>query len=139
MRYFGKKYGYYPADIKEAYEVDKLSDDFYDNFNAFFGPMFFPPGPAQDGAIEGAVAAATKFCKMNEARLAKGQFMMGPKLYIIDFWLGGLYTNIIANPDCYGREQWAAFLKAHPAYDAYGKRFAAANKEYLDRRGPSPT
>ena len=69
MRYFGKKYGYYPADIKEAYEVDRMSDDFYDNINAFFAPFLCPPGPDQDKAIEGAVNAAAKLCMMSESKL----------------------------------------------------------------------
>lgn len=139
MRYIGKKYGYYPADAKDAYEVDKLSDDFYDKFNALFGPGFCPAGSeAQKQATVGAVAAMSSMCKDIAPRLAKGQFLFGSKLCTVDFWFGGVYTNIMTNPDAYGREEWAAFLKAHPAFEAYGKRFAEANADYLGRRHSAP-
>ena len=138
MRYFGKKYGYYPTDAKECYEVDKMSEDFYDQFDLFFTPMFCPPGPVQDGATEKAIAALAKMCKEWEPRMAKGQFLFGAKMMTIDFWFGALYTNIIVNPDCNCRDQWTAFLKAHPVYEKYGERFAAANAEYIGRRGSSP-
>ena len=137
MRYGAKKYGYYPTDAKECYEVDKLCEDYYDIIDKFFAPIFCAPGADQDAAAAKAIECLGKLCKDLEPRMNKGQFLMGSKLMIIDFWVGGLYCNIMTNSKCYCQDQWAAFLKAHPIFDAYGKRFAEANKEYLSMRPDS--
>ena len=43
LRYLGVKYGYYPTDPVEAYEVDKVTDDYYDNFNTYTAGFLVPP------------------------------------------------------------------------------------------------
>ena len=64
--------------------------------------------------------------------------MVGDKLTCADFWIGGLYTNYANNPNCYTPERWAALLNDFPAFKAYGERFAAENKAWLDSRIQCP-
>ena len=60
--------------------------------------------------------------------------MIGDRLTVADFWIGGLYTNGFDNDKVFMKERWAALLKQYPAFEAYGKRFTFANKAYLARR-----
>ena len=64
--------------------------------------------------------------------------MAGYKLTIADFWIGGLYTNYMTNPDSFGRRQFLDLLQYYPDFEAYGKRYAEANKDYLAKRPQYP-
>ena len=61
-------------------------------------------------------------------------FLCGSKLTLGDFILGGMYTNVFCNDQLYCADQWKALLKDHEGYEAYGKRFAAEFKDYLEKR-----
>ena len=40
VRYLGKKYGYYPTDVDDAYKVDALVDLYLDYLPKFYQPYF---------------------------------------------------------------------------------------------------
>lgn len=67
------------------------------------------------------------------------QFLFGNKLSIADFWIGQIYTNYFNNPAvAYGADRWTEALKNYPTYEAYGKRFAKENEEFIKNRPPRP-
>ena len=69
-----------------------------------------------------------KFLNIVEPILANGQYLCGENLSSADFWIGGLYTNFIANEHVgFTKERWLASTNDYPNFKAYGERFAAAN------------
>ena len=65
----------------------------------------------------------------------KGEFLVGDKLTIADFALGGIYTNYLANEHIsFAKDRFAEFLSKHPYFEEYGKRYTAAVSDYLDSR-----
>ena len=42
MRYLGAKLGYYPTDLEQAYQVDKICEDFYDIIGEIAAPTLMP-------------------------------------------------------------------------------------------------
>ena len=77
---------------------------------------------------------APKFLTVIEPMCAKSKFLTGDNLTTCDFWIGGLYTNFLANPQCFAPERWAALLAKFPNFKAYGERYAEANKAFLESR-----
>ena len=139
MRLFGMKYGYYPLDIQEQYEVDMLSDFFNEIFNDLAGPALAPDEATKNAAIKKVFEQRLPYIMtVIKPRLDKGGWLVGNRMSTADFWYGTMYTSLIANPNAYGRTEFGAFLKANPSFEAYGKRFAAEHKRYLDSRQPSP-
>ena len=137
MRYFAAKYEFYPTDNDEKYEMDRVAEDFYDVFQAIMDASLLA---LSDDIVEKQKYAIDKFAafvKKIEPRLTK-DFLFGAKQSMVDFWIGSIYVNYAINPDAFGRDLWAEFCKANPKYEEYGKRFAAANKKYLEERKPSP-
>ena len=64
---------------------------------------------------------------------------MGNKLTIADFWIGGLYTNLINNPNkTFAHDKWDKVLEDFPNFKAYGERFAKANESHMSTRGQYP-
>ena len=71
--------------------------------------------------------------------LKEGEWLVGNKLTLADFWIGGLYTNYFANPNVGHSKEWfAETLAKYPAFEAYGKKFAEANAEHLAKRPDAP-
>lgn len=96
MRMVGAKHGYYPEDPMQAYQCDFLSDLYYDYFDKFVNFLMAPDKQA-DGAAD-QIALVRKVMAFFEPFAAKGKFMVGDKLCVCDFWIGGFYTNIISKP-----------------------------------------
>ena len=71
-------------------------------------------------------------------RLARGGWLVGRRMTIVDYLIGSIYTDRATNELCYGRDEWASFLRKYQDFEAYGKRFAAENSEYLSSRKPRP-
>ena len=75
----------------------------------------------------------------NAAPYFESDFLVGDKLTIADFWIGGLYTNYLANDlNTYAKDEFANLLSKHPVFEAYGKRYAEANKAFLESRAQYP-
>lgn len=92
-----------------------------------FGDDLKLPVPIPNNAIP-------KWIEFLEPYLNDGEFLCGEKLTIADFVIGGLYTNTITNEKSGGKEKWSDLLKKYPKFEAYGERFAEANKMYLTTR-----
>ena len=48
--------------------------------------------------------------------------------------MGGMYTNTFTHHAFYTNGEWDKLAQKFPNFDAYGKRFAAANQKWLDAR-----
>ena len=76
-----------------------------------------------------------KYLAKLEPYVSKGEFIAGNKLSSADFVVGGLYVNYFVNKDCpFAAEEFAKILEEFPNFKAYGERFVAANKSYLETR-----
>ena len=61
----------------------------------------------------------------------------GNRIYMCDFYVGSLYTDVLGNKDSYlTHEQKRQILDKAPNFEAYGKRFEQANKTWLKKRTP---
>ena len=138
-RFVAKKFGYYPTDDVQALEVDMIIDSTYcdkDVFMKIMGPNF-----AKEEEKEAKIKAAFEeglpaLLKVIDPYLGDG-WLVGDKLSLADFFIGATYVNCMTNPKArFGVEdgKWKAWLEANPKFDAYGKRFAAELKDYLDNR-----
>ena len=109
---------------------------YYDSFDKLSGFLLQPPDKQAEGKAE-QMALVRKILTNFEPFCAKGQFLVGPKLCVCDFWVAGLACNIMCAPFWAGGP-WDEIKKEFPAYCAYAMRFMAANKEYLESRAKSP-
>lgn len=76
-----------------------------------------------------------KFLNEIEERCGAGEFILGPELQMADFYIGGLYTNLLANDSSYlSQDLRNSVLDKFPNFKAYGLKFAAANQQWLDSR-----
>ena len=78
----------------------------------------------------------TKF----ETCLGDSKFLCGDELTVYDFSVGGVFTNLILNPNAKDAEGWKKAFEAAPErVKKYALDFQAAMKEYLDKRGYTNT
>lgn len=59
----------------------------------------------------------------------------GSKIYMCDFYVGHVYCDLFDNPGSWlKQEDKDRILSAAPNFVAYGKRFIAENKTWLEKR-----
>ena len=139
MRYLGMKTGCYPTDPAVAYDNDRICEDWNDYIGGFGGVFFKKP----EDRPEAAAAIWTKaeaFAESLRPFLEKKTtgFLFGDKPMTADFWVGNLCVTYGMNFDLFGEAPIKAFFAKYPWLEAYGKRFYAANKAYLDSRPKCP-
>jgi len=61
------------------------------------------------------------------SQLARGEWLVGNKMTIVDFWVAGcLYTGILGNPHSeYPKEQREEILDLFPHFRKYGERYSS--------------
>ena len=136
VRYIGMQHGYYPIDADEAQHVDELCDGFNDILGVVYKPHF--TAPAERDTSKFFNETLPNYLNIIDSECARGNFIAGEKLTIADFMVGSLYVNYFTNPQVYEPENWEKVLAKFPNFKAYGERFAAANKVYLDQRPKYP-
>jgi glutathione S-transferase len=135
-RYLAVTHGYYPKDPMEAFKVDQLIDRYADVGNNIYKPMFLKDQAEIDEKVKDAVEGyVPKFLdEINDK--CKDGWLVGDKISLADFFVGGLYTNYLANENItFGKEGWASVLEKYPNFKAYGERYAAENAQHLSTRG----
>ena len=139
LRMLAQKHGFYPEDPLEAAQVDEYLDAFDGVIPKFAGPFFMPENQRETGSAELFSTIAPTFLKALDGAFSKGGFMVGDKLTAADFVIGGLYTNYFNNQNVgYCKDKFEAVRDAHPNFKAYGDRFTAEMKSYLDSRPSCP-
>ena len=134
LRMLGKMHGYYPGDPVMAAQVDGLLDTYTDFFPKFTTP-FTKQGDEQKQLMkENVETHLPKLMALLEPYL-DGTWLVGDKITIADFYIGGIYTNYMNNPALgYCKDEWANTKKSYPKFVAYGERYAAENAKYLASR-----
>ena len=133
IRFLGHKLGFYPADAMEAYKVDQLMDDFIDVIGKVYKPHFAQDKESMYPEIFDKVVPS--FLARIDERCAAGEFLVGKNLTCADFYIGGLYTNYLANDNIsFAKEQFAACLEKFPNFKAYGERYVAATQKWQTDR-----
>lgn len=66
------------------------------------------------------------------------KFLLGDQLLLCDFVVGTFYTDVVANPLAYGRDQYAKLLEENPGFKKFGENYKAALGDYVDKREPKP-
>ena len=80
-----------------------------------------------------------KFTAVVEPIAAKGEWIAGPTLTMADFWIGGLYTNFINNPNItIAQDNWVGLKDTYSRFKAYGEKFAVIVKKRSDSIGQCP-
>ena len=109
-----------------------MCDGFNDVLAVIYKPHFTAPADRDTSNIFEKVLP--KYLQIIDPECARGGFIAGDKLTIADFFIGSLYVNYFNNPETFEQENWAKVLANFPNFKAYGERFAAANKAYLETR-----
>jgi len=137
-RYLGSVHGYYPEDARLAYEVDYLLEGQDALLSVIYKPMFAKTNEEKEEMIKKIFdEALPKFLNVVEPLCAKGQWIVGEKLTIADFWIGGIYTNFINEKELpFAKDKWATCLDNFPHFKAYGEKFSEEMKVWLEYRKP---
>ena len=62
----------------------------------------------------------------------KSGWLVGNKISLADFWVGGLYTNWMNSQHAaYGKDQWPELLAKYPNFKAYGERYSKEISKHL--------
>ena len=131
LRFAGKRAGYYPTNVYQAFKVDSLMDTYSDCRAKLAGPFFARPAAHEAMFKEIFETAIPKFLDKIDQRCSEGEFLVGNTLTIADFYIGGLYTNYLANPNgTFAMDKRAAILEKYPNFKAYGERYAEATKAW---------
>lgn len=142
MRTLGAKHGYYPDDPMCAYVCDMLYDTYKCYFNPIHGPGLTMNAEQKEAHKTDYFCMIDKFMCCFEAHCKKKtcEFLCCDKLCICDFQLGAFYVDLMNNPNVgiYSRVEWDAVKAKYPCFCAFGDKFAAANKTYLDKRPVRP-
>ncbi len=134
LRYLGKKHGYYPTDVDEAYLVDSILDAGMDFYNPYV-PYFFAQGDeAKKAEREKFYKNVPGFLKVFEARIKSNpksqEFMVGDKWTIADFLFLALDLAILS------QAQHSEFMNAElgkvPTFKSYLLKRRADMKTYFD-------
>ena len=51
------------------------------------------------------------------------KFLLGDKPLLCDFVVGSFYTDLVDNPNAYGREDFNRVCRENPAFKAFGENF----------------
>ena len=136
-RYIAKKFGYYPDDAETAYHIDNCIDIVKDYDMEIVKPIWAPPETKEQLENDVFEKHMPKFLAALDKYIRDDGFLVGDKLTLADFVIGGFYCNLMTNPKGrFGIEdgKWADFLAKNPKWDNYGKRFSAAIKDWLEKR-----
>lgn len=104
-RHIGIKLGYYfdedSRNIKTREMIDSYLNSFNKVFESFVESIQFQGSPGQKNELLGdqIKRAIPNYIETINLRLADGEWLVGNKITIADFWVAGiLYTNVLANP-----------------------------------------
>lgn len=138
MRYLGAIHGYYPADARQAYEIDYLIEGHEALLSVIYKPQFAKNNEEREEQIKKIFdEALPKFLSVVEPICAKGEWICGKDLTIADFWIGGIYTNYINDKSItYAQDKWPTCLDKYPNFKAYGEKFSEAMNVRLEYRMP---
>ena len=115
-----------------------LVDCYMDVLGKFYGPFFAPEEKRPEMVKDIMEKIIPTLMKTLEPYLG-GTFLVGDKITVADFWIGGLYTNFMNHAEIgFGAEDWAKAKADYPKFAAYGERFAAENAAYLSSRAVAP-
>ena len=138
-RYIGSLHGYYPTDPRLALEVDYLLEGYESLLSVIYKPFFAKPEDQSELLTKIFDQALPKFLGVVEPLCAKGNWVVGSDLTVADFWIGGLYTNFINNPNIsFAKDKWPTVLNDFPEFKAYGERFTEEMKGRLTSRSQYP-
>ena len=139
LRYFGKVNGFYPEDPLQASHVDFLLETYQDVLGKFYGPFFAAEDKKEAMITEIFEKTLPAFLENISKYIKADGFLVGDKLTIADFWVGGLYTNFMNHAAIgFAADKWAACKEKYPLFAAYGERFALENEAYLSSRPVVP-
>lgn len=134
-RMLAMQLGYYPEDPLQAQQTDELMEAYNDLFSKIVPIHFTKDEKAKQEKLDELFEFMNNFIKtILEPILSKNKFLLGDKVTLADFWLGGIYTNYAANKEIYAPERWADTLSKFPHFKAYGERFSGEMSGYLASR-----
>lgn len=134
LRFLAMQYGYYPSDPLLAHKANELIDGLTDVFGKINAPAFnkdYDTGPIFSTVIPNFLSVIEKHLSTQDGK----QYIVGGKMSIADFAIGGFYCNFFANPEMYKPEEWAKVLKQYPNFQEYGLNYSTEMETYLAARG----
>merc|ERR1739838_112058 len=140
--YLGHKFGYIPTDPLKAYESDAIVQYLEDRYKGIIWPgyprlMYKDEAELEVYREKVFTEEFPKLMKNLDKWLQGDAFLLGKKLSVCDFFVGSFYLAMCVNPMCrYGVAdgKWAKILEQYPKFRAYGERFRAENKKWIDVR-----
>ena len=140
LRYLARLHGFYPTDPLELARAEEALNAMEDIAAKFTAPFFAKEASAKEAATNELFDnVLPAYLKIVEKDLATRKFIAGDNLTFADFYCGGLYTNFVNNDIVgFAADKWKTALDNAPNFKAYGERFSAEMKTYLDTRAKAP-
>ena len=138
VRALGQKHGYYSSNPKEAWTIDSTMDYVSDNVEIFVKPAFADGEAKLALLFELLTKQLPQFLSKIEKRVSGKKWIIGDRITIADFMLGGLLTSTVANEGNPNYYAMAHIVKSYPGVCTYIENFKAEMKDYLASRPVSP-
>ena len=123
---------------------DFIVETYYDYYDTIAAPPLAQLSGAPESAVE--EAAAKVFAEtlpglmkqMERFSNTPGKFLLGDRMFVCDFVFGSFLTDVVFNPMCYGRPEFAQFADANPWLKTYHENVKNALNEVLAKRRQCP-
>ena len=140
LRYLGKLYGYYPADVYEQFLVDSAIDAVDDFYVKVVRQHFEKDEERKKTMKEDALKYLTVVLDAFEKRLTSNttqKHLVGEKLTVADIAFASIVSSILTNEAHSLVADFKPLVEAHPVVVAYIETLKEEMKEYLATR-PQP-
>ena len=138
LEYLAHEHGFAPKTSMDAYKTQHLLSLFNEDFVARrWYKVFQAKEEDKPAAVENFIKNDLPwFMGHLERKLEGHKFILGDSLSMVDFVIGGLFTNMILNPNNKMATQFADFWanQAGEKCKAYAANFQEEFKEYLASR-----
>ena len=138
LRALGIKYGYYPSDAMERWQVDSTIDAINDIFDFVAKCLFGGTDQSKKASLADLLQyRLPKFLKAMNKRLDGKRYMTGREITIADFALGGFFLQTVANEHSPHYEQFLTELQKHEHCIEFIRHFRDDNLPYIESMTPS--
>jgi glutathione S-transferase len=135
-RHIAKEHGFYPGDPELAFPNDWIVDTYYDHYNDNGLTNFNATEEWVKTTFETKIPSLMN--KLKPYLENEHKFLLDSEPLLCDFVVGTFYTDLVTNPQAYGREEFAKLLEEYPKFKEFGEAYKAALGSYVDGREPRP-
>ena len=138
LRALGIRFGYYPTDPMERWQVDSTLDAIADIYELVAKCYFGATADAKQESLDELMGVKLpKFMSCMNTRLQGKRYMVGYTLTIADFALGSFFHQTVINENGPHYELFLPELQKYKHCIAFVKHFHDDNLQYVENMKPS--